>query len=146
MSDTQLTQEERYQIHALLKAGHAQSETAMILSRTTSTISREIRRNTGLCGYRPKQAQCLAMERRQSRAQTRIHTATWSQVEKRLKQDWSPMKSAFGAMKHAVFLSVMNGSTSTSSRTKPMAAICSVTCVVRNNAVNAMAAIAAVTR
>lgn len=90
MSDTPLTQEERYQIHALLKAGHAQSEIAMILSHNTSTISREIRRNTGLRSYRPKQAQRLVMGRRQSRAQTRIHTATWSQVEKRRKQDWSP--------------------------------------------------------
>lgn len=57
MSYTQLTQKERYQMHALLKAGYAQSEIAMILSRNTSTISREILLNTRLCGYRPKQAQ-----------------------------------------------------------------------------------------
>ncbi len=90
MSYTQLTQEERYQIHALMKAGLDQSEIAMILSRNKATISREIRRNTGLRGYRPKQAQRLAMGRRQAKTQPRINNATWSHVEKLLKQDWSP--------------------------------------------------------
>jgi len=66
MSYKQLTQEERYQISALLKAGHNQSKIAMILSRDESTISRELKRNTGLRGYRPKQAQRLAEERRRS--------------------------------------------------------------------------------
>jgi IS30 family transposase len=52
--------EERYQISVLLKAGVNQTEIAMILERHKSTISREIARNTGLRGYRPKQAQRLA--------------------------------------------------------------------------------------
>ena len=55
--DTQLTQEERYQIEALLKVGHPQSEIAVVLKRHKSTISREFRRNRGLRGYRPKQVQ-----------------------------------------------------------------------------------------
>ena len=55
--DTQLTQEERYQIEALLKIGHHQSEIAVVLKRHKSTISREVRRIRGLRGYRPKQAQ-----------------------------------------------------------------------------------------
>ncbi len=50
MSYTQLTQAERYQIYALLKAGHSQAEIAMILNRHKSTISREICRNTGRRG------------------------------------------------------------------------------------------------
>jgi IS30 family transposase len=57
---TQLTQEERYQIEALLKMGHHQSEIAVVLKRHKSTISREVGRNCGLRGYRPKQAQHLA--------------------------------------------------------------------------------------
>ena len=40
---TQLTQEERYQIEALLKMGHHQSEIAVVLKRHKSTISREVR-------------------------------------------------------------------------------------------------------
>ena len=40
--DTQLTQKERYQIEALLKMGHHQSEIAVVLKRDKSTISREV--------------------------------------------------------------------------------------------------------
>jgi len=87
---TQLTQEERYQIYALLKAGLNQTEIAMILNRHKSTISREIRRNTGLRGYRPQQAQRLMEERQQAKAQPRIGDTVWSTVEALLKQDWSP--------------------------------------------------------
>lgn len=42
-------QEERYQIYALLKAGHCQTENARILGRSKSTISRELSR-TEDCG------------------------------------------------------------------------------------------------
>ena len=52
---TQLTQEERYQIHILKRAGHNQSEIAEMLGRHKATISRELKRNTGLSGYRPQQ-------------------------------------------------------------------------------------------
>ena len=56
MSYTQLTQEERYQIYALKKAGHVQAEIAGIVGREPETISRELRRYRGLKGYRPQQA------------------------------------------------------------------------------------------
>jgi transposase, IS30 family len=39
MSYTQLTQEERYQIYALKKAGHIQAEIAGIVGRDPGTIS-----------------------------------------------------------------------------------------------------------
>lgn len=87
---TQLTQEERYQIYALMKAGHSQSEIADILGRHKSTISRELRRNCGLRGYRPKQAHCLSVERRQSKARCRIANDHWTLVERLLREDWSP--------------------------------------------------------
>jgi len=90
MKYKQPTQEERYQISALLKAGHDQSEIAMILNRDKSTISRELQRNTGLRGYRPMQAQRLADERRQSKVKTRITDTVWTNVERLLRQDWSP--------------------------------------------------------
>ena len=90
MKYKQLTQEERYQISVLLKAGHDQSEIAMILSRNKSTISRELRRNTGLRGYRPKQAQRLTEERRQAKVHYRITDTVWANVEQLLRQDWSP--------------------------------------------------------
>jgi len=56
MNYTHLAQEERYQIYALKKAGHKQSEIANVLERSESTISRELARNCGQRGYRPKQA------------------------------------------------------------------------------------------
>ena len=71
-SYTQLTQEERYQIEALMKAGKSLSEIAHILERSKSTISREVRRNAGLKGYRPKQAHRFAMERRKAKCSKRI--------------------------------------------------------------------------
>lgn len=87
---TQLTQEERYQIQALMKAGHNQTEIAEVLGRHKSTISRELRRNHGLRGYRPRQAHRLSVERRQSKVRSRIATAHWKLVEQLLREDWSP--------------------------------------------------------
>ena len=62
--DPQLTQEERYRISALMKAGLNPSEIAVVLRRHKSTVSRELARNRGLCGYRPKQSHQLARQRR----------------------------------------------------------------------------------
>lgn len=67
MSYTQLTQEERYQIYILKKAGNTQTEIAGLLGRDKATISRELRRNHGLKGYRPKQAHQLALVRRRAK-------------------------------------------------------------------------------
>jgi IS30 family transposase len=86
----QLTQEERYQIHAYLKAGLNQSEIALEMNRDKSTISREILRNTGLRGYRPQQAQRLTEERRESKSGQRIQSDNWQIVEKLIRMDWSP--------------------------------------------------------
>ena len=46
MTYKHLSQAERYQIHALMKAGHDQSQIAKLLDRHKSTISRELSRNT----------------------------------------------------------------------------------------------------
>ena len=53
MSYTQLTQEQRYLIRSLLKMGYHHTEIAECLEVHKSTISRELRRNKGLHGYRP---------------------------------------------------------------------------------------------
>ena len=89
MNYTHLTQEERYQIYALKRAGHGQSEIADILNRSPSTISRELRRNGGERGYRPKQAHSLARERQASNAR-QIDEATWRIAQAKLREDWSP--------------------------------------------------------
>jgi len=56
MQYTQLTREQQYQIKALLDIGCTQTEIAQTLGVDKSTISREVRRNRGHHGYRPKQA------------------------------------------------------------------------------------------
>jgi len=84
---TQLTSEERYQIAALLKMGHCQSEIADALNRDKSTISREVGRNRGLRGYRPKQVQRLTDNRRESKVRPRIACGTWERVESLLRED-----------------------------------------------------------
>ena len=90
MSYTQLTQEERYQIYALKKAGHIQAEIAEIVGRDPGTISREFRRNRGLKGYRPQQAHNLALLRRNGKARPRIGNKVWQLVEALIRDEWSP--------------------------------------------------------
>ncbi len=86
---TQLTQEQRYQIYVLLKAGHIQSEIAYHMKVHKSTISRELRRNRGLKGYRPKQAHQFALNRRK-KPLYRIDAFTWILIEGLIRQEWSP--------------------------------------------------------
>ena len=87
---TQLTQGQRYQVEALYKAGHNQTMIANVLTVHKSTISRELRRNRGLRGYRPKQAHEKAMQRRHEKLKTHIPLTTWAVVNALIKQDWSP--------------------------------------------------------
>ena len=90
MNYTQLTHQERYQIYALKKAGHIQAEIARVIDRNPGTISRELRRNRGLKGYRPQQAHQLALVRRADKAQSRISGQVWEQVEELIREEWSP--------------------------------------------------------
>ena len=89
MGYTQLTYEQRYQIKALLKMGHNRSEIAECLGVHKSTISRELKRNRGKRGYRPKQAQRFSAQRRNI-SKKRITAQTWEKVEEKLRRDWSP--------------------------------------------------------
>ena len=91
----QLTEVERYQISALLTADKSLSEIAKILRRHKSTISRELERNTGLRGYRPKQAQKLSSSRKQSHIRQRISDQIWNEVERLITEDWSPEQIAW---------------------------------------------------
>ena len=90
MSYTQLTQEQRYQISALMKTEHSQIEIAVVLGVHKSTISREVRRNCGKRGYRPKQAHHFALNRRRNAVQRRIPVESWEWIDDQLRQEWSP--------------------------------------------------------
>lgn len=89
MNYPHLTREERYQIYALKKAGHTQSEIATVIDRSVSTISRELARNRGARGYRPKQAHNKAVERKAINARV-INDATWQFAQEKLMLQWSP--------------------------------------------------------
>lgn len=86
---THLTQEERYQIYVLHHQGENQKSIAEQLGRHPATISRELRRNRGLRGYRAQQAHQLAAERRPCNAR-RVAPGVWKYAKAKLKQGWSP--------------------------------------------------------
>jgi IS30 family transposase len=89
MNYTHITQAERYQIYALNKAGISQTKIARQLNRAPSIISRELKRNKGLKGYRPKQAQLKAVTRSAINAY-KIPQSTWQVVRDKLHEEWSP--------------------------------------------------------
>lgn len=94
MSYRQLAREQRYQIKALMKEGHNQTKIAANVGCHKSTISRELRRNSGRKGYRPHQADELAYDRQCEAYRSRITWETWQEVERLLRQDWSPEQIA----------------------------------------------------
>ena len=86
----QLTREQRYQISGLMKAGSNQTQIAVEVGVHKSTISRELTRNRGRCGYRPQQAQRRASERQRAHDRTRITPEQWRHIEALIEQQWSP--------------------------------------------------------
>jgi IS30 family transposase len=79
--------------------GHNQTEIANCIGVDRSTISRELERNRGQRGYRPRQAHNLAMSRRR-KGQHRIKTETWVVVEEKIRLDWSPEQISGWLLKH----------------------------------------------
>jgi IS30 family transposase len=90
MNYKQLAREQRYQINILKRAGHNQSHIAVMIGCHKSTISRELRRNRGQNGYRHRLADELAYDRQCDAYRSRIAWETWQEVERLLRQDWSP--------------------------------------------------------
>jgi len=86
-----LTQQERYQIYALLKEGLSLSAIANNIGKDKSTISRELQRNTGQKGYRPKQANTLAEARVRSKIKsTYLQNLQIKYIEEKIALKWSP--------------------------------------------------------
>ena len=94
MNYRQLTEHERYQIYALKKAGLTQKQIAARLERSPATISRELKRNGGLRGYRPAQAQQLSDNRRATAAKAiKITDEVWGWIEQLIRQELSPQQA-----------------------------------------------------
>jgi transposase, IS30 family len=91
MSYNHLTQEERYQIYAYKQTGKLSIKIAELIGRNKSTIYRELSRNTGNRGYRPKQAQELASERHKLKPKSiKMTSSTIALIEEKIGLDWSP--------------------------------------------------------
>ena len=94
MSYTHLSQNERYQIYSMLELLSV-GDIAKHLGRHESTIRRELVRNRGDKGYRPKQAQQLAHVRSMgSRNALCIAPCVWTQVDDLLREQHSPEQIA----------------------------------------------------
>ena len=103
MSYTHLTEEERYHIDELLRQGYPQMSIADELGRSASTISRELRRNRGQRGWRPRQACQKATFRLSERGKNnapKIDAAAWDYaLDKITIEQWSPEQIAGRAKK-----------------------------------------------
>ena len=87
----QLTDEDRIEIYAMKQAGKQQNKIADVLGVHSSTVSRELVRNAGLRGYRPKQAHQKALYRRfTARKAVKMTPETIDYIECKLGQEHSP--------------------------------------------------------
>ena len=93
-----ITDEDRWQLYALRKAGLTQAEIGKALGFSQGTVSRELARNTGQRGYRFQQAQRQAQARQeQVRHQPRKLTDQTRRalVRKLRTERWSPEQLSF---------------------------------------------------
>jgi len=91
----QLTEEDRIEIYAMKQAGKEQNKIALKLGVHPSTISRELARNIGLRGYRPKQAQQKTLHRRfTARKALKMKPETIDYIESKLAEQHSPEQIA----------------------------------------------------
>ena len=92
---SQLTDSERNQFYALRKAKIPMTAIAKQLSRSRTTLYNELSRNTGLRGYRPKQAQQFTdIRRAQTVLPLKMTPKVIVYIEDKLGLQWSPEQIA----------------------------------------------------
>ena len=92
---SQLTDGERNQFYALRKAKMPMTEIANQLGRSRATLYNELARNTGGRGYRPRQAQQFAEQRRAEKAQPlKMIPEVIIYIKAKLQLQWSPEQIA----------------------------------------------------
>jgi IS30 family transposase len=96
MAYSHLTEEDRNHIYELKVEGKSITNIALCVGRDKSTISRELRRNKGKKGYRPRQAQQMSEARALNCANgRRIKPQVWQRAQYHLRHDqWSPEQIA----------------------------------------------------
>ena len=90
MAYSRVTREERNHIYRWRQAGLGVRAIADRLARAASSISRELARNTGQRGYRPKQAHRLAQERALRPGPRRFTEDVRLDAEVHLREGWTP--------------------------------------------------------
>lgn len=85
-----LTEADRIVIRTLFQEGKTRQYMADFIERDLSTVKREIRRNSGLRGYRPKQAQQKAAARREKPRTRKMTPEVVEPIEAKLREDYSP--------------------------------------------------------
>ena len=90
MAYSRVTREERNHIHRWRQESLGVREMAARLGRSPSSISRELVRNTGRRGYRPRQAHHLAQERALRPGPRRFTEEVRLDAEARLREGWTP--------------------------------------------------------
>ena len=89
----QLTYEQRCQICVLNKRGDSQRQIALLVGVNQSTISRELKRNAGQRGYRPKQAENKRKNRRADASKpTKMTEPLIELIESKIRLEWSPQQ------------------------------------------------------
>ena len=92
---SQLTDGERNQFYALRQAQMPMAEIANQLGRSRTTLYNELNRNTGGRGYRPRQAQQFAEQRRGEKVQPlKMHSKVIAYIESKLQRQWAPEQIA----------------------------------------------------
>jgi len=87
----QLTHEQRSTIYRLKKQNFTNTRIAEIISVSASTITRELKRNIGKKGYRPKQAHEKCLQRRSTASKyIKLNSVMKEYICRKLKQYLSP--------------------------------------------------------
>ena len=88
---TRLTEDERYQIYEGVTEKRSHREIAININKHHSTVSNEVKRNTGLRGYRPKQAQDKAQQRQHNKHRhIKLTAEVQSLIAENIQHEWSP--------------------------------------------------------
>ena len=96
---SKLTEGERNQFYALRQAKMPMTEIADQLGRSRTTLYNELDRNKGGRGYRPRQAQKFAEQRREDKVQPlKMRPEVTAYIESKLQLQWAPEQIA-GTMK-----------------------------------------------
>ena len=88
---TRLTEDERYQIYEGVTEKRSHRKIASLINKHHSTVSKEVKRNTGLRGYRPKQAQEIAQHRHKNKLRhIKLTADVQALITDNIKHEWSP--------------------------------------------------------